>query len=130
MMTIVLFVVVTFMIGLETGISIDTAVTGSPAAEAGLKSGDQIQSVGDREIRSADELRIAIQEAKGEPLTFTVKRQDEVFETQVKPEWNEEFKQYWINVILEQERKDPTILEASGMALSKLKFGLCGFLKG
>lgn len=112
LMTIVLFAVVTFMIGLETGISVDKAASGSPAAEAGLKSGDQIQAVDNNPIRSADELRIAIQEAQGAPLSLKVKRENEIFDTQVHPEWNEEYQQYWINVILKQDRKDPTFLEA------------------
>lgn len=121
LMTIFLFIVVTFMIGLETGVSVDTAEPGSPAAEAGLQPGDRIESVDNKKIRSADDLRIAIQEAKGEPLTFKVKRQDEVFETQVTPEWNDEYKQYWINVLLQQERKDPTILEAIGNGFVQTK---------
>jgi carboxyl-terminal processing protease len=55
-------------------------VPGSPAAAAGLKNGDQIVKVGDRDVKgiTADEATSLIQGAEGTRVTLTIQRGAEV----------------------------------------------------
>jgi len=61
----------------STGYPVITGtVPGSPAAAAGLKNGDQITKVGDRDIKgiTADEVTPLIQGAEGTKVTLTIQR--------------------------------------------------------
>ena len=59
----------------ENGALIAEVVSGSPAAEAGLRQGDVVTEVAGNEIGSADELREAVADRKpGDSLELTVER--------------------------------------------------------
>lgn len=51
---------------------------GSPAEQAGLKVGDRVIRVNDRDISTRTELLDAVAKSKGQPLTLDVRRGDEV----------------------------------------------------
>jgi regulator of sigma E protease len=58
----------------------------TPAELAGLRAGDRIAAIGGREV-AADEIRDAIAESEGRPLTLTVERGGELVELRpVRPE--------------------------------------------
>lgn len=88
-LAILLFIVIAFMQG---GVAVtDTNAIGaiqadSPAATAGLKEGDQIQTIDGEKISSWQELTTAILASPDQPLTLSVKRGTETFETTVTPE--------------------------------------------
>ena len=58
---------------------------GTPAAEAGLQAGDRVVLVGDRPIRSWDELSLAVRESEGRALELGVARDGREFAVSLRP---------------------------------------------
>ncbi len=58
---------------------------GSPAAGAGLQAGDRVVMVGDRPVRSWDELSRGVQASQGRPLDLGVVRGDREFAVTLSP---------------------------------------------
>lgn len=85
----VLFIVLAFMQGgvpdYDTN-KIGTVQAGSPAAEAGLKADDEIQSVNGKNIASWYDMTELIQKNPDKELTIAVKRGDVTKEIKVTPE--------------------------------------------
>ncbi|WP_149360910.1 S1C family serine protease [Lolliginicoccus suaedae] len=68
------------------GAQIANVAAGSPAEEAGLREGDVVTKVGDREVFGSDELTVAIGELPvGESVTLEVRRQGRPIQIQVTP---------------------------------------------
>ena len=59
---------------------------GSPAAHAGLKTGDQILSVGGEAVSRWEDLSVRIRQGGEHPLTLSVRRGDRDFQVQVTPQ--------------------------------------------
>ncbi|MBO0450570.1 RIP metalloprotease RseP [Enterococcus sp. MJM12] len=92
LLAIVLFIVITFIQGgvaITNTNKIGAISENSPAQSAKLKEGDAIQSIDGQKISSWDDLTAAITGSKKSVLNFTVKRENETFTTQVKPEKEE-----------------------------------------
>lgn len=92
LLAIVLFIVITFIQGgvaITNTNKIGAISENSPAQTAKLKEGDTIQSIDGQKISSWDDLTAAITGSKKSVLNFTVKRENETFTTQVKPEKEE-----------------------------------------
>lgn len=92
LLAIVLFIVITFIQGgvaITNTNKIGAISENSPAQSAKLKEGDAIQSIDGQKISSWDDLTAAITGSKKSVLNFTVKRKNETFTTQVKPEKEE-----------------------------------------
>lgn len=92
LLAIVLFIVITFIQGgvaITNTNKIGAISENSPAQTAKLKEGDAIQSIDGQKISSWDDLTAAITGSKKSVLNFTVKRENETFTTQVKPEKEE-----------------------------------------
>jgi regulator of sigma E protease len=80
-----------FMVFTFSGIPYLTTViggvkAGSPAAQAGLKQGDQILAVSGQAVKRWDDLSQKIRQIGVHPLTLSVKRGDRVFQLQVTPQ--------------------------------------------
>ncbi|MFS8512218.1 MAG: RIP metalloprotease RseP [Planifilum fulgidum] len=112
LLSVILFAILTMMTGVETKVSIYKVNPGSPAAQAGLKAGDEIVSIDGEPIRNTEAVSMNIQKSKGEPLTFEVRRAGSTFELEVDPEWNEQNKMYWIDVQLQPHMRKATLSEA------------------
>lgn len=62
----------------QGGVEVQTVATGSPAAEAGLRVGDIISTVGEADIAEAGELSVLLAESKpGDSISLTVLRDGE-----------------------------------------------------
>jgi regulator of sigma E protease len=59
---------------------------GSPAAQAGLRTGDQILAVEGKAMRRWENLALAIRQSGEQPLTLSVRRGDRDFQVQVTPQ--------------------------------------------
>ena len=60
-----------------------------PAAEAGIEPGDYLLQANGQDIPDNTALARAIGQSGGEPITFQVRREQEIFETQVTPVFGE-----------------------------------------
>jgi regulator of sigma E protease len=58
----------------EANRTVDSAIAGRPAAEAGLRAGDEIVAVNGAPTRTFDSVSDRIQASGGDPLTLTVER--------------------------------------------------------
>jgi regulator of sigma E protease len=76
---------------------------GMPAVEAGLETGDKIISIGDRQIASWYELKDAIQDVGGRPVTVVVERDQERRSVKIVPEQVDDEKSYLIGIAPNQE---------------------------
>src|SRR5690606_15578386 len=112
LLSVILFAILTMMTGVETKVSIYKVNPGSPAAQAGLKAGDEIVSIDGEPIRNTEAVSMNIQKSKGEPMTFEVRRAGATFELEVHPKWNEQNKMYWIDVQLQPHMRKATLSEA------------------
>jgi regulator of sigma E protease len=70
--------------------TVQTVIEGSPAAEIGVKLGDQIVAVGDTPTPSTDLLVKQIQVRSGEQTVITIRRGKEQFEQIIIPQLDEE----------------------------------------
>lgn len=71
-----LFFLVAAMIADVTGSVVAGVVPDSPAAHAGLREGDQLLRIGDRDIVSPANVRDAVRAATGREVTIVVKRRE------------------------------------------------------
>ena len=66
--------------------SIEVVVPGSPAERAGLKVGDRILRINERDISIREEVFVAVEKSQGRELTIEVRRGDRVRTFSVTPE--------------------------------------------
>ena len=72
-------------IGSDTGVLVDEVISGSPAAKAGVKSGDVIVRLDDRKIVVVEDIFAELRQHKpGETVTLEVKRNGETNTVEVK----------------------------------------------
>ncbi|MEJ2659442.1 MAG: RIP metalloprotease RseP [Desulfobacteraceae bacterium] len=69
---------------------VDKVMEGMPAQKAGLQHGDQIVAIDDQPVERWQRMQELVSGSKGKTLTFKVRRGEEIFETQIKPEVVEE----------------------------------------
>ncbi len=72
----------------QAEVSINDVVAGSPAQEAGLRSGDMVVRANGRDIRSVETLREEIGKSTGETLVLDVNRQGQIVAVNVVPRAN------------------------------------------
>ena len=65
---------------------VEEVMNGMPAQKAGLEKGDQIVAIDGQPIDSWQRMQEIVSQSKGKTLTFRVRRGDQTFETQIKPE--------------------------------------------
>ncbi len=83
-MAVFLLVFIVFGVPYRTA-EIGGVQPGTPAAEAGLQAGDRVVLVGDRPIRSWDELSRAVRESEGRALGLGVARDGREFMVSLRP---------------------------------------------
>ena len=86
---IVLMIIIAFYMGQATT-TIDAVQDGSPAYEAGIKAGDEIVMIDEKEIEEWTDLQTVVGENGGETITFTVLRNGNETDISVTPEYDEE----------------------------------------
>lgn len=90
MMNFLLAIVLLFIVGLFGGSPQNKALVGPvdpnyPAYTAGIKEGDQILKLNGKSANTADKLTLQLQVQKGKPITFEIKRGEQVMNITVKP---------------------------------------------
>ncbi|OMH40324.1 RIP metalloprotease RseP [Desulfurobacterium indicum] len=71
----------------------------SPAEKAGLKKGDIILKIDEKEIKSWEDVVNIIKSSNGKVLTITVLRNGKRINLKVKPKYSKEYKKYIIGII-------------------------------
>lgn len=89
MLTIILFIGLAFAMPGVTTTGVDTVAQNSPAAVAGLKSGDQLTSVNGQEATKWTEVQSAIQSSPDKEIELGVKRGDKSDVVKVTPKATE-----------------------------------------
>ncbi|MGL5151198.1 MAG: RIP metalloprotease RseP [Clostridium sp.] len=74
----------------------DSITPNSPAAKAGIQSGDTFVRIDGTPVLSADDLTVGIGMSNGKEIDMVVERNGERFNTKITPEFNEEEKRYMI----------------------------------
>lgn len=79
MMNFILAIVLFIILGIIQGVPAETAKLGNikadgPAMEAGLKKGDEIVQINEKQITTFEQFAMYVQKHPGEELNFTVKR--------------------------------------------------------
>jgi len=74
----------------------------SPGEEADIKVGDMILKINDQDIKEMKEIAPFVEKAgeAKEPLDVTVKRNDETFETELKPKYDQKDEKYRIGLYI------------------------------
>jgi S1-C subfamily serine protease len=68
------------------GVVVVDVITGSPAAQGGLKPCDLIESVGGKAVKNPSEVQLAVDQAQiGQPLAMTVRRNEGVVALSLRP---------------------------------------------
>ena len=65
LLTIVLMAVVTLAVGLETKVTVEDIESGTPAEKAGIKPGDTVRKVENKEVKSLNDIRDALTGSRG-----------------------------------------------------------------
>jgi regulator of sigma E protease len=65
---------------------VGSLMEGKPAVKAGLKVGDVVTAIDGQEVKRWDEIPARISARKGEPVTFSVKRGEELLNLTITPE--------------------------------------------
>lgn len=84
LLTLVLFIGLAYYQGTPTN-SVDEVAKGSPAAQAGLKSGDTIVKLGSHKIKGKDDIDQAVSEIKDQKTKLTVERDGKQQTFDIKP---------------------------------------------
>jgi len=74
-------------------------VSGSPARRSGLKPGDIILAINEKDITSWEQVVKTISGSNGEPIKILILRNDKKLEITVTPEFNKKFKRYTIGIV-------------------------------
>ncbi len=70
----------------------------SPADEGGLKVDDILVGVNGRELKTVEELQVITNDSKGALLNFDIRRNEELFSTQITAEHNADLDRYLIGI--------------------------------
>lgn len=97
---------------------VSSIVENSPAAKVGIKPGDEFIKVDGDKVHSADDITFSIAMSKGKPIDLEVKRNGELLNFNVKPEYNKEEKRDMIGFYFEKV-ENPTIIESIKEGLYK-----------
>jgi regulator of sigma E protease len=102
MNVVIAYLALTLMLGILGFVTmqLDQVVDGSPAAEAGLKSGDTIVAIDGKDVEEPEEVAEAIE--AGKPLTITVERDGHRQDFAVTPEKQKDG--YKIGIVWGRER--------------------------
>ncbi len=101
-LAIVLLVIVFFFSGTaQISNTISKVAEESPAAKAGILSGDRIIAINSITIEQAEEISEIINENKNKIISMQIMRDDNIFETSLVPEYNDEYERAIIGITLE-----------------------------
>lgn len=130
---ILIFIMAAF-VGLPNSIKspapiIEQASPGSPAFEAGLRSGDRIVSIDGEEVKVWQDISKLIAKSQGQTVTIVIERQDQILEKKITPFYNPIEKRYMIGVSPMPNYETTSIGEAAKIAVVYTWDFIANFIK-
>jgi len=113
-LAIVLFMILFSIIGVPTKVSLEIkkVLADSPAFQAGIRQGDIIARVNQKDVSSVEEINQSLQQSQGKRTSITVLREDKFTELFVSPEYYREYDAYLMGTVFGSiERKRVNFLE-------------------
>ncbi len=116
-MNVVLAMFLLMLVFLFTGIttvsnSIADVAPGSPAALAGLENGDQIIAINSVLIENAEDISNIINSNRDSVISLEIKRNKDVFDINLIPEYNEEYDRAMIGITLDLQIKKISLIDS------------------
>lgn len=93
-----------------------------PAAEAGLKTGDVITKINEKNIKIYRDVLSYTMFHQGEPLTIQYKREGKKYETVLTPKYSEENKSYMIGVSGGVYKKSHSIVQTAQYGIYEVRY--------
>jgi len=124
------FIAALILVG-NTGIDkpiIDEVMDGYPAYEAGVKSGDIITSINDRDICVYRDITLYVSMHSSENLEIEYKRDGELYYTYIQPKYDDESGRYLLGIIYHGEyEKASNIIELIEYSFYELRLNILSF---
>ncbi|WP_054949872.1 RIP metalloprotease RseP [Numidum massiliense] len=114
-LAVILFIAYFAIVGVPDYVKFGEISKDSPAAAAGLKTGDRVLAVDDKKVESGADFTTFIQERGGEAISLKLERNGQAFTTNVTPKYEEEHEKYIIGVIPEEVNKPADVVTAFKM---------------
>lgn len=111
-LSVILFSILTMMIGVPDHVVVDEVQANFPAEEVGLRAGDRFVEVNGEAVASGQKLINAIQEREGRPVSITVERDGQLIDMEITPVYNDEMNVYQIGITQREELKDAGLVTA------------------
>ncbi len=126
LMNFLLPIVIFFFIFMVVGISepstrpeLGELIPDQPAAMAGLRKGDVVESINGTRVEAWDDIVRLVRAADGRPLKFAYRRDGEARQATVVPIYDKQEKRMMIGAMSPLDAHTPGIFEAAGMAFWK-----------
>lgn len=100
--------------------TISEVAEGSPAAEAGMMSGDRIIAIDSVSIAQAEEISEIINQGRDRIISIRILRNGEILETPVIPEYHDEYERAMIGITLEVNIVKLTFFQSIGKAIGMI----------
>lgn len=114
-LAVILFIAYFAIVGVPDYVKFGEISKDSPAAAAGLKTGDRVLAVDGKKVESGADFTTFIQERGGEAISLKLERNGQAFTTNVTPKYEEEHEKYIIGVIPEVVNKPADVVTAFKM---------------
>lgn len=111
-LTVLFFIIYTAMTGVEYRLPVLETLPNSPAQQAGILPGDEIQSVNGKKVETYDMLRYALMDSGGKEVTLTVKRGNQLLQLPVTPKKEGEAYVIGARFNTKEMIRDATFIEA------------------
>jgi len=114
----------------KTPIQVSSVDAGTPASTAGLRNGDEIQSVNGQPIRQFEDLRNALDAAKNAPVTVVVERSGQPLTLTVTPKLDPSSGAYILGFHPAIHSWKPGPVESAGRAVKDTGDSITGIVGG
>jgi regulator of sigma E protease len=120
-LAILLLIIVFYFSGIaQISNTIGNVADESPAAKAGILSGDKIVSIDSTIIENAEDISEIINQKKDETITIRLMRNNDFFNTKVVPEYNPEYERAIIGITLEVNIKKLTLFQSVSKSIEMI----------
>jgi len=122
LMNIITSIIIFSIIFLLNGIpmmtsTIETIIENGPADKAGILAGDEIIKINSENIKNSEEIANIVSNNVGKNLFITIDRDGEIYDLNITPEYNEEYKRGMIGISFKVIEKELSIFSALGEGL-------------